>query len=346
MTAQKPDLSPTTRMMQLILGKWISRPIHVAAQLGIADLLAGGPMHSDELAEATDSHGPSLFRLLRALAVAGILTQPEPRLFALTPLGECLQSGALRAQALLFHSSWHDQAWAQLLHSVKTGESGFEKAFGTPAFSWLQEHPEAAELFTAATAANISTRSRAVAASYDFSASRRAIDVGGGRGALLIEILTTQPALNGVVADLPHTIEEAGQAIAEAGLGGRCQVQACDFFESVPEGGDIYILSDILHDWDDEKCQAILECCRRAMKRAGKLLVIGHVLPAGNQPSPAALLDLEMLVMGGGRERNEQEYGQLLGATGFKVTRVMALPGDLSIIEAAKNGIPSRASGR
>jgi SAM-dependent methyltransferase len=335
----RTELPPVAQMMQLILGKWITRPIHVAAELGIADLLAGGPMDVAGLAATTGTHAPSLYRLMRALASIGIFTESEPQCFALTALGECLRSDQLRPQALLFGSRWHDQAWSELLHSIRTGESAFEKAHGQPAFDWLQENPEAAELFASATAANISSRSRAVVDSYDFSGCRRIVDVGGGRGALLIEVLARSLQASGVVADLPPMVRAARQAIAEADLGSRCHAEECDFFESVPAGGDIYILSDILHDWGDDQCRQILRSCHQAMDSGGRLLVVGFVIPPGDQPSPAKLLDLEMLVMGGeARERTVEELQQLLESAGFEVEQVIPTPDGASIIEATQAG--------
>jgi cyclopropane fatty-acyl-phospholipid synthase-like methyltransferase len=322
-------------MMQLILGKWVTRPIHVAAELGIADLLANGPLNTADLATATGTHAPSLYRLMRALSSIGIFTESAPHSFALTALGESLCSDQLRPQALLFGSRWHDQAWSELLHSVRTGEAAFEKAFGQPAFDWLQAHPEAAELFASATAANISSRSRAVVDSYDFSSCTRVVDLGGGRGALLIEILTRYPQVSGIVADLPAMVRTARQAIAEADLGSRCDAEECDFFRSVPATGDTYILSDVLHDWGDDQCRQILKRCHGAMDTASKLLVVGFVIPPGDQPSPAKLLDLEMLVMGGdARERTVEELQHLLEVSGFNMERVIPTPDGASIIEA------------
>jgi hypothetical protein len=331
----RPELPPAAQMMQLILGKWVTRPIHAAAELGIADLLADGPMDTADLATATGTHAPSLFRLMRALAGIGIFAERPPQRFALTALGECLRSGQLRPQALLFGSRWHDQAWSELLHSIRTGESAFEKAFGQPAFDWLQENPEAAELFASATAANISSRSQAVVDSYDFSSCRRIVDVGGGRGALLIEILRRAPQASGVVADLPPMVRAARQAIAEADLGSRCQTEECDFFDSVPAEGDVYILSDVLHDWGDDQCRQILRCCHQAMGATSKLLVVGFVIPPGDQPSPAKLLDLEMLVMGGdARERTVEELQQMLESSGFSVEQMIPTADGASIVEA------------
>jgi hypothetical protein len=330
------ELPPHAQMMQFILGKWISKPIYVAAELGIADMLTDGPKSIDELAHMISTHGPSLYRVMRALASVGIFSETGDRGFALTPMAECLKAGAMRSIALMFNSDWHDRAWENLLYSVRTGEVAFDKAHGMPVFDWFKDHPLAAEIYHEANAIKAMTSHRAIIDAYDFSGINTLTDVGGGYGALMAEILRANPAMRGVVAELPSVVKEAKEFIRTKGLETRCEVVECDSFKEIPPGTDAYLMSHILHDWDDETCQRILGNCHRAMKPCSPLLVVEAVIPPGNEFSVAKLLDLEVFVMGGGRERTEAEFRDLFESSGFTLSRVVPTPESISVIEGIR----------
>ncbi len=333
------DMSPHSQMMQYILGKWISRPISLVARLGIADLLASGPQSVEELAQATNTHAGSLYRVMRALSAIGVFHEDEAMGFSLTPLGECLKSGGLRYQAMLFHSQWHDRAWSELDHAVKTGEAAFDKAFGKPTFEWLAQHPEDARIHGMAMAANLGPRTGAITQSFDFGPYNRVVDVGAGHGTLLAAIAIKHPEVRGVAADLSHVAEKAEETFAAAGLSDRCWAEPCDFMKRVPADGDLYILSNVLHDWDDENCRTILNNCRRAMKSGSKLLIVEFLVPPANVFSLAKLLDIEMMVMsGGGRERTEGEFCNLLDAAGLRMGTIIPLETGEALLEAGING--------
>jgi len=322
---------PQVQMMQFILGKWISKPIHVVAKLGIADMVADGPKSIDELAYMSKTHAPSLYRVMRALASVGIFSERGERCFELTPMAECLKRGAMRSIALMFNSDWHDRAWGHLLYSVRTGRVGFDKAYGMPIFDWLEEHPHAAELYHEANAVKAVTAHRAIIDAYDLSGITTLTDVGGGHGALMAEILEAYPVMKGVIAEVPVVVKGAEGFIRTRGLDARCQVVACDFFEGIPP------MSHILHDWNDSKCQRILKNCHTAMKPGTTLLVVESLIPPGNEFSIAKLLDLEVFVMGGGRERTEGEFRYLFDSSGFTLSRVIPTQESVSVIEGIRS---------
>ena len=252
------QLPPPAVLYQLATGHYVSHAIYAAAKLGIADLLGTGPQRCDDLAKATGTHAPALRRVLRLLASAGVFAETEDGRFELTPVGSCLQSGpgSFRPVALLFTSPGVRAAWGDLLHSVRTGEPALNHVFGMGSFEYFAQHPEEAAVFDEAMGAFTAMVAIAVAAAYDFSRFGTIIDVGGGEGALLAGILRANPALRGVVFDMPRVAEGANETIAAAGLGDRCEFVGGDFFEAVPGGGDAYILKHVIHDWDDERAPA------------------------------------------------------------------------------------------
>ena len=327
------QLPPQAQLMQYIVGKWISKPIYVAAELRIADILADGPKDIAELARTSHSHAPFLYRVLRALASVGIFAEKDDKKFELTPMAELLRSGAMRSIALMFNSDWSDQAWLSFLESVKTGDTAFEKAHGLPVSDWLEKNPAAAEVFNEANAIKAAGSHRAIIDAYDFSGIRKLTDIGGGLGVLMIEILKANPQMKGTVADLPSVLREAKSIIQERGFADRCDVMECDFFDEILSGSDAYLLSNILHDWPDEKCQTILKNCHKAMKKDSRLLVVEMIIPPGNEPSIAKLLDLEMMVTTGGRERTEQEFEDLFDSSGFSLAGVTPTDGNVFILE-------------
>jgi len=329
-------VSPETQMMKFILGKWISKPIHVAATLRIPDLLAEGSRKIDELSEMTETHCDSLYRMMRALAGVGIFAETKKHVFVNTPLSECLLEGRLRSAALMFHSKWHDRMWDNLMFSIRTGNPAFEKIYGEQAFDWFKKNPEEAEQFHEANSFKAAFSHRVIADVYDFTGISIITDVGGGLGGLMSEILKANSRMKGVVAELPETVRHLGQIIKRKNLEGRMTAVECDFFKKIPSGSDAYLLSHILHDWPDEKCLTILRNCRKAIGDRGKLLIAEAVITPGNDFSITKLLDLEVLLMGGGRERSEKEFRRLLKNSGFHLSRIIHTGDSLSVIE----GIP------
>jgi hypothetical protein len=305
---------------------------------GVADLLRDSPCSSDDLAVACGAHAPTLYRLLRALASVGVFTELDGHRFALTPLAELLRSdapGSMRALGRMYGSEQY-RAWGELLESVRTGQPAFDRTFGASYFDYLARSPEADAIFNAAMTGWTTQVAEAVIAAYDFSGVDTVVDVGGGHGLLLTTILRAHPAMRGVLFERPHVVKGAQQHLQAAGVTDRCATDGGDFFASVTEGGDVYILAQILHDWDDERCGVILANCHRAMHPAGKLLVVEQVLPPANEPSLGKWLALHMLVMLTGRERTEAEYRDLLGAARFDLTRVIPTFSGASIVEGVR----------
>jgi hypothetical protein len=324
-----PSAESRARLRDLIGGYRLSQAIYVATKLGIPDLLADGPREFDELARATSSHAPSLRRLLLALVAAGVLDKVGPHRFALTPVGFELRTGvpgSRRASVLFLLNESHWRPWGHLLHTVRTGETAFDRVHGVSLFDYLATHPEEAGLFNAGMLGNSPAHARLVAASYDFSAMHRIVDVAGGRGRLLATILERNAHLTGTLFDLPPVIEDARQLVNEAGVADRCAFIGGDFFEAVPKGGDAYVLRNVIHDWGDEQAVAILTACRRAMADGARLVLVERYVP--DDPREAPLIthaDLEMLVNVGGQERTTEEYQGLLARSGLKLARTIPL---------------------
>jgi hypothetical protein len=330
------DLAPPAQLMKFIVGRWISKPIYVAAELCIADMLAEGPKSIEQLAQASQAHAPSLYRMMRALASVGIFSEIEHKRFELTPMAEYLKTGAMRSMALMFNSDWSDKAWIYFLDSIKTGGTAFEKAHGMSVSEWLEKNPQAAEVFNEANAIKAGSSHRAIVDVFDFSGIQTLTDVGGGLGILMAEILIANPLMEGIVADIPSVIQKTEKLIQARGIEDRCQTVECDFFKKIPSGSDAYLMSNILHDWPDERCQIILANCHRAMKKESRLLIVEMVIPPGNEPSVAKLLDLEMLVITGGRERTEEEFNNLFVSSGFKLSRIIPTKENVCIIEGIR----------
>jgi SAM-dependent methyltransferase len=328
-------------LLHLAGGFHVARALYVAAKLGVADLLADGPKSSAELATATGTHRASLERVLRLLTCAGVFSQDDEQRFGLTPTSMPLQSNAadsLRDVILFQLGEEAHRAWGELVQSVRTGATGFEQAFGAGVWEYRAHHAHYGELFDRAMSAVAATHIEAVLAAYPFAAFRRVVDLGGGIGTFLIALLSAHHAMHGVLFDLPHVAASARQQIANAGLARRCEVQTGDLFAGVPPGADAYLLSRVIHDWDDTRARAILQNCRRAMPQGGKLLLLERVLPGAPARSPAArahlVSDLNMMVMNGGRERSEEEYRTLLAASGLGLVRVTPTTTEVSVLEA------------
>ena len=323
----------SNHMMQFITAKWISKPIYVATKLGIADILEEGAKTIDEIAEITKSHSPYLYRIMRALAGFGIFSEDDEKRFQLTPFAECLQKDKMAPMVLMFLSDWHNKAWDNLLYSVQTGKIAFEKAHGEPCFEWFKSNPDAAEVFNSANSLKAAATHSIILQSYDFSMFKKVADIGGGYGGLMIEILKAYPSMEGIIADTSLVIEKTKNILKINNLDQRCNVEDCDFFKEISKGNDAYILSHILHDWDDERSKIILDNCYRAMGSESKLLIVEMIVPSLNVMSISKLLDLEVLVMGGGCERTEEEYKSLLDQSGFVINRIIPTEENISLIE-------------
>ena len=330
-------LPPHAQLVQMGMAHWISQILYVAAKLSLADHLARGSMSAEELAGPTETHADSLHRFMRTLASLGLLTEDSEKRFALTPLGEALKTGApgaARPTILTLANEGWIRGFGQLLYSVQTGESGFEKLYGMNVFDWLAKSPEEASLFSETMVGVHGAEPPAVAAAYDFTGLKTIVDVGGATGNLLTHILATYPQSRGILFDLPHVVKDAPTFIQQKGLKDRITIEEGSFFDRVPIGGDAYLLSHIIHDWSEEKCLTIFGNCKRAMKPESRLLIIEMVLPQGNTPHPGKLLDMMMLVGPGGRERTEEEYGMLLNKAGLRLTRVVPTESAVSVVEA------------
>ena len=342
-TPEKAGVSPNATMLQLIAGFRISRIVYAAAKLGLADLLHRRPADSATLASLTGTDPPSLHRLMRALASIGVFDEDEEGRFSLTTLGKTLRSDvpeSLRAWAIFSLGDEHFRAWGELLHSVRTGEVAFDHLFGTDVWTYRAAHTEHAAIFDQAMAQLVKAYDASLVASYPFAAFDKLVDVGGGDGTLLIAILRANPSMRGVLFDLPHVAERARQRIDEARLSERCEVVSGDAFAAVPSGGDAYLLSRVIHDWDDQHALALLEACREAMTGQGRVLVVERPMPERATASPttqaSSLSDLTMLVMNGGRERTEVQYRELLDRAGLMLDRIVPLVMGASVLEARR----------
>jgi hypothetical protein len=336
--------APAEKLLRIVQASWMTQVTYVAAELRIPDLLAPGPLSTEKLARATECHAPSLQRLLRAMVTLELCEEQEDGAFALTPLGALLRAegaDSLHAWTLLW-GKYLWPGWGHLLYSVKTGESARKLLIGTETFEHLEQDRERAAVFNRAMTELTRLVARVVLRVYDFSGLQRIVDVGGGYGELLAAILTACPTMHGVLFDMPHAIEKAPQHLENAGVQERCELIAGSFFESVPHGGDAYLLKSIIVDWNDERCLAILRTCRAAMSGKAKLVLVERIMPerlsASSQDQVMAWSDLNMLLGPGGRERTEAEFRHLLGDAGFRLARIIPAGFNFSVIE----GIPTR----
>lgn len=323
------------RLNQMLTGYWISQAIYVSAKLGLADLLVHGPRNSDDLAAATKTHAPSIYRLLRALASVGMFAEDGQGRFSLTPLAECLLSdvpGSQRSLAIMVGEE-HFRVWGELLYSVQTGKTAFDKVFGMPVFEFLSKNTEQAKVFDAAMVGVHGRETAAMLDVYDFSGVGTLADIGGGNGSLLTLVLKNYPKMKGILFDLSGVVERAKANIQEAGLTDRCQVLGGNFFETVPAGAEAYLMRHIIHDWDDAKATTILQNVRKVIGKEGRLLLVEGVIQPGNDPSFGKLLDLNMLVIPGGKERTEEEYRTLFKASGFNLTKIVETKAEVCVIE-------------
>ena len=325
-------------LMRMLNGFQVSQALSAVVTLRIPDRLASGPRSSEQLAADTETHAPSLYRLLRAVAALGVFEERPGRSFAATPLSELLRSDrplSLAGWATFIGRPYYWQAWSHLLHSVRTGETAFTDLNGVDVWAYRAERPDESAIFDAAMTSLSRFQAIALLAGYDFARFRRIADIGGGRGALLAAILQKHTGAEGILFDQPHVVAGAGELLRGAGVDGRCRVVGGSFFESVPEA-DAYLLRGVLHDWDDERSAAILRTIHAAAPSGARLLVIEQLIEPPNQGAPAKLSDLNMLVSPGGRERTREEFAALFEAGGFTLTGVHAA-GRTYVIE----GVPA-----
>lgn len=330
---------PDAILMQMLFEAQMQRSICVAAKLGIADLLAARPQTADELAAKTGAHAPSLYRLLRTLASIGVFAETSDRKFELTPVAALLRSDApnsMRDFVILMSEDWIWQAWGELMYSVRTGGVAHEKVQGMSSFEFYERNEEAGKVFNRAMTNFTLAVIPAIVEAYDFSGVGKLVDIAGGHGLLLAGILKANPPTRGILFDLPFVIEGAGELLEKEGVSDRVELASGDFFQSVPAGGDAYMMKHIIHDWDDESSIKILRNIHSAMNKSGKVLIIEMVVPEGNEPHPAKALDILMLVIEGGKERTKDEYRKLLEASGFRLTRVIPTKSPYSVIEGER----------
>lgn len=328
---------PSTELFRLINGYQITQAIHVAATLGLADHLKGGPRSSDELASLAEAHPATLYRLLRALAAVGVFHEDEGRQFSLTAMGDCLRSDSptpVGGWAAFVGRPYVWQAWGHLLHSAKTGENAFGSFHGKSVWQYRAEHPDESAIFDQAMTALSRGGVEALVKAYDFSQFQHIADIGGGQGQAIAGILAAHPTLRGTLFDQPHVVDKARALLTQAGVNDRCDVVAGSFFESVPAGADAYILRAIIHDWEDQEAILILKVCRQAMKAASKLLLVEQIVAPPNEGLIGKFGDLNMLAVPNGRERTLEEFSGLFAAADLTLVRTAAAGPRLSVIEA------------
>ncbi len=364
------------QLLQMTMGAWVTQTIYVAAKLRIADLLSEAPKSCDEMAAATLTPAHSLLRLLQAIRSLGIVETVEGDKFALTAVGRSLQAerpGSVRAMVLtlgeIHYDAWgsllrsvktgtaafpsvfgaplfdhldrngeiHYDAWGSLLRSVQTGTAAFPSVFGAPLFEHLDRNREAGETFHEAMTDLSALVSQVVLLAYDFAGIDVLADVGGGYGQFLTAVLQTYPNMRGILLDTPVVIAAADKQLEFHACRDRCTLVPGNMLEAVPRGAGAYLMSGVIHDWDDEDATRILDACRRAMTPSGRVLVVETILPSGEDTSFGTLLDLNMLVMTGGRERTERDFRRLFGAAGLTVTRIVPTLAPQCVIEGRRN---------
>ncbi len=332
------EVFPQKHMLGLIYGRFAAQALFAAAALGIADHIAAGTIETAALAQAVSAEPSALLRLLRALASQAVLVEIAPERWQLSASGELLRRdvpGSLRDLACFFAAREHGAAWLALEHSVRTGESAFEAVHKMDTWHFAGTRPEFGRLFNDAMTSIAGSIHQAIADAYDFSGIELLVDVGGGHGRLMKCLLARNPQLRGVVFDLPHVAAQTGRLLESSAVADRCSAVGGDFLADIPVCADAYIMTAVLHNWDDKSCVAILRNCRKAMKPNGRVLLGEFVLRPANEPDLGKLVDLEMLVMlGRARERTADEFRALLDEADLSFRRAIPLPAGTSLIEA------------
>ena len=338
----RPQAQDSERVMQLATGLMFTAAMQPIARLKIADLLADGPLPVSELARQTGSNDDALYRVMRLLASAGVFAESAGKVFALTPMSELMRAvpGSLRDMILWVGNPFHFKVWSEMGYSVATGKPAVEKVYEKPCFDAIFGDPDVAYDFNMAMTCFSNMIAPAVLDAYDFSGIGTLMDVAGGHGAILCEILTRYPKMKGILFDMPNVITEANCHICSLKMDHRCETLSGDFFENIPAGADAYYMQHIIHDWNDERSLKILGNCRRALegRKDGRLLIVDAVVPETSEPHFSKLLDLEMLLMPGGRERTRGEWDALFAKAGFEITRIVPMRAAESVIEARVRG--------
>ena len=338
--AQKQEIHPAEQMIQFATGFMVSSAVYSVTKAGIPDLLRDGAKSAQELAKNSGSNEDALYRIMRALASIGVFSEVFDKKFALSPAGEYLckdTPGSHRDMVLWMGDAIHHRTYAEMGHALKTGETVIEKVHGVSCFEYFAQDKPLSEVFNAAMTGFSAMIAPAVLDSYDFSTlnNKTLVDIGGGHGYLLTQILRKYPDIRGTIFDLEHVVAGARSSLDNSGLSSRCQTAAGDFFQSVPPG-EAYIMKNIIHDWNDELALKILKCCHRAGIGKTKVILVESILPAANIPHLSKWLDLEMLLLPGGRERTEDEFNRLFAQAGFRLTRVVPTNSPVCVIEAEK----------
>jgi hypothetical protein len=337
-TAERLEPPPQAMIMHLSMGAMVTQAIYVATKLGIADILADGQKHVDQISHEADAHSPSLYRVMRTLSSLGIFNETQPRTFANTPLSEVLRAdvpGSMRNSMIFMGEPWHFNVWGNMLHSARTGGTAWKETYGEEVFDWIAKQPEASEIFNGCMSELSAGAAPAIVDGYDFSGIDTLADIAGGHGYLLSQILKANPNMRGILFDMEHVIAGAAEMLRSFGVEDRVETVSGDFFAEVP-AADAYIMKHIIHDWDDERSIKILKTIHQAMKGDGKVLLAEMVIPEGNEPHPGKMLDLEMLTSPGGLERTADEYARLFEQSGFKLNRIVPTKSPFSVIEGLK----------
>ncbi|MFZ0414781.1 MAG: methyltransferase [Candidatus Acidiferrales bacterium] len=338
-TAPQPQTPPAhVGVMQLLAGPHIAGAVSCLAQMGIPELVEAGPRSAEELASQIGANPQALYRLMRATASVGVLSEGPDGKFSETPMSAVLRSNgkpSLRAFAIMGGREWHGRGWSYLEFCVRTGKQALEQIYGTPTFEFFEKNPEEGHIFNDAMTALSMIDGPAVAAAYSFDGIHSIVDVGGGHGFLLATILERNPHMKGILYDAPHVIEGAKNGPLKPMME-RCTLASGDMFSSVPTGVDAYIMKHIIHDWPDETCLKILKACRKGLNPNGKLLVVDNVIQPGNDFYPGKFLDLQMLIFPGGCERTEKQFRELFAAAGWRLSRVVPTATPECVVE----GIP------
>ncbi|MFQ6028223.1 MAG: methyltransferase [Dehalococcoidia bacterium] len=324
-TPSPEQLSQSAQLNEMLGGYQLAALIHIAAKLGIADLLHDGPKNSQELAHTIDANPRNLYRVLRALASKNIFAENAAGQFELTPLAEPLRSdvpGSTRDWAIL-HGDLLVPAWNDLLYGVRTDQPAFEHVFGEGFWEYLDRNPDARENFNRGMTSRSGREQMQFLDDLDLSGVAKIVDVGGGEGGLLTAILQAHPGMRGVLFDLPEVVQGAEESMQSAGVAERCELVGGSFFDSVPSGGDLYVLQAVIHNWDDEPAITILKNCRRATRDNGRLVLIDTVIKPGNQPEPNKMADISMMLLLGALERTELEFQALFEASGFRLVNII-----------------------
>jgi hypothetical protein len=333
-------LPPQLYLFELGTALWTAQCVHAIARLGIAERLARGPATADELSAGLGVNAEALYRVLRLLCGYGIFIEDRDRRFRLSRIGEKLRPdvpGSAHAMLVYNGQQWQTEPYAQAEFTLRTGRPAFEHAFGASFFDYIAGHPDAASVFDNAMTSVTQLHASAVRGAYDFGKFGILADVGGGNGLLLSAILAAHPRLRGILFDLPRVTARARLQLDAAGVAGRCEIRGGDFFETVPAGADAYMMSHIMHDWDDERCRAILRACRSNMAPGALLLIIDVIIaPCDNRFDQGKLTDMQMLFVLTGRERTEPEFRELLASAGFAVRRIVRTAAPECIIEAER----------